>query len=95
MKRKKLISLVLVAVFVFSAISVFAIANYQTNSKVNYVQSIKCKAQGDIMPKALNDEILSSSNNSDQIILASIHGDFCPRPLKEEEYKDPEIIYLD
>ena len=95
MKKRNLVTVVLIAVFVLSAVSVWAIAKYQTNLNERYVKTIECKAQGDIMPKALNDELLAPSDESDTNLYASIHGDYCPRPLKEEEYKDPEIIYLD
>ena len=95
MKKRNLITVVLVAVFVVSAISVWSIANYQVNLNKKYAKTIECKAQGDIMPKALTDELLAPSDNNDTNLYASIHGDYCPRPLKEEEYKDPEIIYLD
>ena len=69
MKRKSIIAIILIAVFILSAVSVMAIANYQTTLKSNYVQSIKCKAQGDIMPKALTDELLAPSDNNDTIFM--------------------------
>ena len=95
MKKRNLITVILIAVFVLSAVSVWALANYQKNLNGNYAKIVKCKAQGDFMPNALNDELLTSTNQTDENLYAAIHGDYCPRPLKEEEYKDPEIHYID
>lgn len=83
---KKYALVVITIVFLLSALSVWCVIPKDTmNSSLTVKFSnanVECVAQGDIMPKPLdNTEFVPAQDDNETIILCGMPGDIKPKPL--------------
>ncbi|MBT3168261.1 MAG: hypothetical protein HN952_06885 [Candidatus Cloacimonetes bacterium] len=78
---KKVTMIVLLVVFMVSALSVWSIVK---KGDGQLITKVECRASGDFQPKPLNDNFVAPILPKKSETLLCVAGDFKPRPIKRD-----------